>query len=126
MNGQLLPDTLIRDALIISAFGTLIREILEGFFHRPALACLGSLCKAVPLAVPTGHLRALGAFISKRYVSWRAAPRSADLVRLPLTHALRTHAAPRITPETSSSSQDDVQARPTEEARRGAFAEAHL
>ena len=42
MNDQLLPDTLIRDALIISAFGTLIREFLEGFFHRPALLALGS------------------------------------------------------------------------------------
>ena len=81
---------------------------------------------AVLLAVLTSHLRALGAFVSKRYVSWRAAPRSADLVRMVITHALCTHAAPRTTPNTVSSGQDDVQARAKEEARHGESGETHL
>jgi len=44
---------------------------------------------AVLLAVLTSHLQALGSFISKRYVSWRAAPRSADLVRMTRRHLVR-------------------------------------
>ena len=78
------------------------------------------------LAVLTSHLRALGAFVSKRYVSWRAAPRSADLVRMVITHALCTHAVPRTTPNTVRSGQDDVQARAKEEARHGDSGETHL
>ena len=123
---QVLPVTLIREEQMICSFRPYIREIFLGHLFEQPKARGRLRLKALLLAVLTSHLQALGDFVSRRYDSWRAAPRSADFVPLTLTHALCTHAAPRTRPTTASNCQDGVQARPTEEARRGASSEARV